>query len=80
MKGYAIKVIFSSGDKGYFERVTMRKGEKLIVIKELGTNDMKVFNSKRDVLNRVRDLQRQFGASADFEVIYSYGREVQKLR
>lgn len=80
MKGYAIKVTFSSGDKGYFERVTMRKGEKLLVIKELGTNDKKVFNSKRDVLNRVRDLKRHFGASADFEVIYSYGHEVQKFR
>lgn len=80
MNGYAIKVTYANGEKGIFERVTMRKAEKILVIKKLGDEDKRVYSSKRDVLNRIRDLRRLFSDIANFEIIYSFGREVQTLR
>lgn len=80
MEGYAIKVTFSDGQKFFYERVTMRKGEKILVLKKGDDNDKKVYPSKRDVLNNVRRLRREFGNMGTFEVIYTFGREIQKLR
>lgn len=79
MEGYAIKVTFSNGMEGIFESVTMRRGEKILVIKRLEDTDKRVYKTKRDLLNRIRGLRRQFGDIANFDVIPSRGRKVQKL-
>ena len=80
MNGYAIKVTFSNGETGIFERVTMRHREKIIVIKKFGDDNQRVYSSKTDALRRLQHLRRQFGDIAVFEMIYTFGREVQKLR
>lgn len=80
MEGHAIKVTFSNGQEFIYERVTMRKGEKILVLKNVDDTDKKVYRSKRDVLNNVRCLRREFDDMATFEIIASCGREVQKLR
>lgn len=80
MHGYAIRVIFNTGGIGIFERVTMRQGEKIIVIKKFGDINQRVYSSKTVALNRLRLLRRQFGDIAVFEMIYTFGREVQMLR
>nr|DAV18264.1 MAG TPA: hypothetical protein [Caudoviricetes sp.] len=80
MEGYAIKVTFSDGQEYFYERVTMRKGKKILVLKNVDDNDRKVYPSKRDVLNNLRRLRIEFGNMGTFEVIYSFGREFQKLR
>lgn len=79
MEGYSIEVSFSNGQKYFFERVTMRKGEKILVVDKFGGKFKKVYRSKRDLFNRMRYLRSQFGDIATFEAVPSCGREVQKL-
>lgn len=78
MHGHAIKITFNNGETGIFERVTMRHGEKVLVIKKFGDINQRVYSSKRDAVNRCRILRRQFSNMAVFEVIYTFGREVLK--
>lgn len=80
MEGLGIKVTFSNGQEFFYERVTMRKGEKILVLKKVNDNERKVYPSKRDVLINQQRLRREFGDIATFEVVPSCGREVQKLR
>lgn len=80
MEGYAIKVTFSDGQEYFYERVTMRKVKKILVLKKVDEDDRKVYPSKRDVLFNQRCLRREFGNMGTFEVIYTFGREFQKLR
>lgn len=79
MEGYAIEVSFSNGQKYFFERVTMRKGKKILVLDKSGGKYEKVYRTKRDLFNRMCYLRRQFGDIATFEAVPSCGREVQKL-
>lgn len=80
MEGYAIKVTFSNGQDFFYERVTMRKGEKILVLKNVDDNDKKVYRSKRDVLICLRSLRIHFGSMGTFEAVPEHGREIQKLR